>query len=339
MHPTKSTLATVWLVVLRLLELHGLDAKQLMTELGVQAQTLRDVRARIPARLADLAFEAAMRRIPDPAFALQACECWHPSNMGTMGYAWLSSRSLHTGLKRMERFSRIIGDDFSYQVVEARDGLHFTHDHGRGDLPIGHAMTDFSLSIIMDMCRRNFGQQLVASNLFLRRPLPADPSPWENFYGCKVQFGAQTDCLVLDLASANMALPSANIPMANTFDAILSEQLNRYFKDDLISQCKSLVLKELTSGPPAAAWVAKEMALSQRTLQRKLRALGWSYQELLDETRHELARRYLNDAAKSVTEITFLLGFSEQSAFTRAFKRWSGLSPSAWRGLSDADCR
>jgi AraC-like DNA-binding protein len=333
MHQTKSTLATVWLVVLRLMELHGLDAKQLMSELGVAPQTLRDVQARIPSRLADQAFEMAMQRIPDPAFALRASECWHPSNLGTMGYAWLSSRTLHTGLKRMERFSRIIGDDFSYGVLEDQDGLHFTHDHGRGDDPVGHAMSDFTLSIIFDMCRKNFGSQLNAKGLQLRRPLPVNPAPWESAFGCAVQFGANKDSMLLDSAIANAPLPSANIPMANTFDAILTEQLSRYFQDDIVSRCKAIVLRELTSGVPTAAWTAAQLALSQRSFQRRLSELGLTYQQLLDQTRHDLARRYLDDPAKSVTEITFLLGFSEQSAFTRAFKRWSGTSPSGYRGV------
>lgn len=108
-----STLATVWLIVLRLVELHGQDPRQLMDELGIRPETLRDVRARIASQLADMAFAKATELIPDPAFALRAGECWHPSNLGTMGFAWLSSRTLHSGLKRMERFSRIIGTDFS----------------------------------------------------------------------------------------------------------------------------------------------------------------------------------------------------------------------------------
>lgn len=92
---SESTLATVWLMLLRLVELHGLDPQQFMSQLGIRPETLRDVRARIPSHLADQAFAKAMACIPDPAFALRASECWHPSNLGTMGYAWLSSRTLY----------------------------------------------------------------------------------------------------------------------------------------------------------------------------------------------------------------------------------------------------
>jgi AraC-like DNA-binding protein len=330
---TKSTLATVWLVVLRLMELHGLNAQQLLRELGVSPETLRDVHARIPVRVADQAFEIAAQRIPDPAFALRASECWHPSNLGTMGYAWLSSRTLHTGLKRMERFSRIIGDDFSYSVHENEDALHFTHDNGHGDVAVGYAMTDFTLSIILDMCRKNFGSQLNAKGLYLRRPLPENRAPWEAFFGCAVEFDSDKDTLLLDAAAANAPLPTANIPMANTFDAILTEQFSRLIHDDLISRCKAYLLEELTSGPPSAEATANHLGLSHRSLQRRLAEMGFTYQQVLDQTRHELAQGYLDDQTKSVTEVAFLLGFSEQSAFTRAFKRWSGISPSGYRGV------
>lgn len=331
MPTTDSTLATVWLVVLRLMERHGLDRHQLLRDVGVPPETLRDVNARIPSHLAGLVFDRAMHQIADPAFALDAAHCWHPSNLGTLGYAWLSSRTLHTGLKRAERFAKIIGTGFSFHVVEQPDGLYFIHHHGRGDLPVGHVVTDFSLSLVLDMCRRNFGTPFAAQAVQLRRPRPTDPGPWNRFYGCEVQFDATRDGFVIDLATANAPLLTANVPMANTFDAILSGQLDLLMDDDLISRCKALALRELTSGPPTAAWVARELALSPRSLQRRLAALGVSYQELLDRSRYELARIYLGDPGKSLTEITFLLGFSQQSAFIRAFRRWSGMSPTTFR--------
>jgi AraC-like DNA-binding protein len=329
---SESTLATVWLIILRLVELHGLDPQQFMDELGIRPETLRDVRARIPASLADIAFTKAAARIADPAFALRAGECWHPSNLGTMGFAWLSSRTLHTGLKRLERFSRIIGNDFTYHLSEEPAGVRFVHNHGRGDDPIGHPMTDFTLAILLTMCRTNFGQQLNATELHLRRPSPANPAPWQEFFGCEVHFAAAEDSFLLDREAVDKPLLSANIPLANTFDSILAEQMASFTDSDLISRSKAFLLRELTSGTPSAQELASALGMSQRSFQRKLSELSLTYQKVLDDIRHELARRYLDDPSKSVTEIAFLLGFSEQSAFTRAFRHWSGMSPSVYRG-------
>jgi AraC-like DNA-binding protein len=327
----ESTLASVWLILLRLVEVHGLDPQRFLQEVGVRPETLRDVRARVPSRLADIAFAQAAAQIPDPAFALRAGECWHPSNLGTMGYAWLSSRTLHTGLKRLERFACIVGNRASYHCVDERASVRFVFDHGRNDAPIGHLMTDFTLSILLDMCRTNFGNKLNPVALRLRRPEPADPQPWLKLFGCHVEFGAVADSFLLDRDTADTPLPTANIPLANTFDKILTEQLAHLFDDDIVSRCKAHLLRQLTSGPPSAQETGTALGLSQRTLQRKLSELGLTYQSLCDATRHELARRYLDDPSKSVTEVTFLLGFSEQSAFTRAFRRWSGMSPTSYR--------
>lgn len=329
----ESTLATVWLIILRLVEHYGIDSEALMQDLDLSVERLSDVRARLPSRLADIAFARAAACIPDPAFGLEAARCWHPSNLGTMGYAWLSSRTLHTGLKRMERFSRILGNRFSYHVIQDHSGVRFIYDHGRGDLEIGHAMTDFSLSILMDMCRTNTGRHFPAKQVTLRRPQPNDPSPWQNFFGCKLVFGDRQDSFLLDNVTADAPLPTANIPLANTFDAILTEQMATVYDSDIISRCKAYFLRELTSGEPVAQELATSLGISLRSLQRKLADEGVSYQLVLDETRHELARRYLDDPVRTVTEITFLLGFSEQSAFTRAFRRWSGMSPSTYRGM------
>lgn len=326
-----SSLASLWLIVLRLVELHGIDPRQFRQEVGVPAETLRDVNARLPSRLVDIAFAKAAALIPDPAFALRAGECWHPSNLGTMGYAWLSSRTLHTALKRLERFGCILSNRATYRCVDKPAGVHFVLEHGRGDTPIGHAIADSTLSLLLSMCRTNFGSKLNAAALCLRRQAPADPQPWRQLFGCDVQFGALDDSLLLDRDTVDTPLPSANVPLANTFDRILTEQLANFFDDDIVSRGKAHLLRQLTSGVPSAQETATALGMSQRTLQRKLQELGLTYQGLCDETRHELARRYLDDTRKSVTEVTFLLGFSEQSAFTRAFRRWSGMSPTTYR--------
>ncbi|MDP2827380.1 MAG: AraC family transcriptional regulator [Sulfuricellaceae bacterium] len=98
---------------------------------------------------------------------------------------------------------------------------------------------------------------------------------------------------------------------------------------------KAYLLRQLTSGEPSEEELATAMGMSRRTLQRRLGDLGLTYKSVLDGTRYDLALRYLGDPQRTVTEITFLLGFSEQSAFTRAFtrafKRWSGKAPTTHR--------
>lgn len=124
------------------------------------------------------------------------------------------------------------------------------------------------------------------------------------------------------------------MPLANTFDAILTEQLSTLFRDDILSRSKAYLLRELTSGAPPANQVAMALGMSHRTLQRRLGDLGLTYQNVLNETRHELSRRYLDDPAKSVTEIAFLLGFSEQSALPALLGAGAACRPQATASTS-----
>jgi AraC-like DNA-binding protein len=183
----------------------------------------------------------------------------------------------------------------------------------------------------MAMCRTDFGAPLSPLLVNLRRQAPRNHRCYEKFFGCTVAFGALCDEIILSPADADRQLPTANRNLARTFDAILAEQLVSLDMGDLEGRCRKYFLEELTSGEPTEEALAKAMAMSRRTLQRKLGEMGLTYRGLLESTRYDLALRYLDDPSKSVTDITFLLGFSEHSAFTRAFKRWNGQAPTAYR--------
>ncbi|MFT3850665.1 MAG: AraC family transcriptional regulator [Propionivibrio sp.] len=324
-------LATFGLIGLRLLELHGIEPERFVRELGINSIVVPDTKTRLPSDLMDAAFAKAVALIPDPAFALRVGECWHPSNLGALGYAWLSSRSLRTALKRLERFSKTIGQKATSHCEDGPDGIRFILEHKRGDNATGYAMADFSMALAVSMCRTNCGASFSPRAITLRRPAPEDAGPWEDYYACPIRFAASDDSFLVAEDVAGQALPTANQEFAKTFDAILIAELAALSDSDLQTRCKAFLLDQLTSGEPSEEDLAKAMAMSRRTLQRKLGHLGASYKGLLERVRYDLALRYLDDPGKSVTDITFLLGFSEQSSFTRAFKRWSGQAPTAYR--------
>jgi AraC-like DNA-binding protein len=126
-------------------------------------------------------------------------------------------------------------------------------------------------------------------------------------------------------------LPTANRPLAGVLDGMLTEQLAKLTKDDVVSRCKAQFLEQLASGEPSAEDIAQRLNMSSRTLQRKLAEASTTYLKLVDDCRRDLALRYISDPDKSITDITFLLGFSSQSAFSRAFRRWTDTSPTEQR--------
>jgi len=115
------------------------------------------------------------------------------------------------------------------------------------------------------------------------------------------------------------------------FDRMLAEELSRLDKSDVVSRCRAEVLQHIESGEMTEQDMAKQLHMSRRTLQRRLAEADTTYLRLVDETRKDLALRFMEDATRSITDVAFTLGFSQHSAFTRAFRRWTGVNPTEYR--------
>jgi AraC-like DNA-binding protein len=333
----QSFLASMGQMFRRLLELHGLDAVGIARNAGVDLVAIPTPGERIEVDKLDAILRVAIPLVSDPVFGLQAARCWHPSELGVLGYAWLSSSTLRTGLERAARYSRLVGERGITEIEDTRQGLRVRFWAKRGNpalVPVAAVVVDMAMAILLDLCRMNAGAALrpVAASLRRRKPDPANA--YERFFGCPVQFGAEENMFVLSANDADRPLPSANRQLAATFDKMLTEELARLDKSDVVSRCRAAVLGQLSSGEGTAEDTAKQLHMSPRTLQRKLAEANTTYLQLVDDTRKDLALRYIEDPRRSVTDITFSLGFSQPSAFTRAFKRWTGLNPSDYRTKS-----
>lgn len=335
----QTSLASTGQMFRRLLETYGLDAVGIGRHAGVDLAAIPALGERIAVDKIDAILRVAIPLIHDAAFGLQAARCWHPSELGVLGYAWLSSSTLRTGLERAVRYSRLIGERGATEIEDTGQGLEVRFGANRGNpavVPVAAVVVDIAMAILLDLCRMNAGAALRPAAATLRRRKPDAADPYERFFGCRVQFGADENTFVLSARDADRPLPSANRQLAAVFDKMLTEELARLNKADVVSRCRAAVLDHLSSGEGTAEYAAKQLHMSARTLQRKLAEAKTTYLELVDNTRKDLALRYIEDPRRSVTDITFSLGFSQPSAFTRAFKRWTGLSPSEYRAKPPA---
>lgn len=318
----------------RLLEMYGLDSVALARQAGIVVPEVLAPTDRIPLDQADALLEFVIPLIHDPAFGLQVARCWHPANLGVLGYAWLSSSTLRTGLRRLERYHRLVGERGATEIEEVPQGIKVRFWANRGDpaeVPVAAVAVDMALALVLDMCRMNAGAALRPVAVSLRRKTPESTAPYERFFGCPVQFGAKENFFLLSKEDADSLLPTSNKQLATVFDKMLGEELARLDKSDVVARCRVAVLEYLTSGEATEEDTAKQLNMSPRTLQRKLAEAKLTYQQLVDDTRKDLALRYIDDAKRSVSDITFSLGFSQPSAFTRAFKRWTGATPTDYR--------
>jgi AraC-like DNA-binding protein len=120
------------------------------------------------------------------------------------------------------------------------------------------------------------------------------------------------------------------------FEKQIIDYLAKLNKDDIVGQTKSIIFDQLPFGQVAIDQIAERLFLSERTLRRRLKEAGTSFKEILAETRRELGERYIQDSSLSLTEIAYMLGFSDSSSLSRAYKSWTGKSPSEHRNQQSA---
>lgn len=309
----------------------GLDAESVFAQLGLNQSVLRDLNQRIPVDKWDAIVRSVIHQVDDPCVGLHAARCWHPSDLGAFGYAWLASSSLRSALYRLQRYGKVIGTRASVAVTETRENLQVTLEQKRDDQRLRETVADFYLSMLLDMCRFNYGEALRPTLVTLTRSEPKCSEAYFRYYGCEIIFSAPKDGFKLSVHEADRALSSSNKQLAGVHDKILIGLLAALDKEDIAARCKAVILENIANGEVAAEDVAEQIHMSARTMNRRLGRAGTGFTKLLDDTRRELAEHYLADSKNSATEVTFLLGFSHQSSLTRAAKRWFGMAPRDFR--------
>jgi AraC-like DNA-binding protein len=165
----------------------------------------------------------------------------------------------------------------------------------------------------------------------LARPAPRDVSRHQAVFRCPVTFDAPESVMRIAHDDLDARLPTANPEVAAATEHMLEAQLARLDRHDVVARLKTSILDALPSGSPTEEEIARALAMSQRTLQRRLADAGTSFGGVLDATRRDLAFHHLANPARQVSEIAYLLGFAEAASFNRAFRRWTGLTPSEYR--------
>jgi AraC-like DNA-binding protein len=182
------------------------------------------------------------------------------------------------------------------------------------------------------VARQATGADFAPVEVRFRHGAPADPSEHRRLFRAPLRFESGMNGVVLRRDLLDAPLVKADAGLCAVLERHAAELLRRIPHATVLSErVRQLVAKDLASGVPSAGAVARGLSMSRRSLQRHLRADGTSHRDLVDTLRRELAMAYLAERRIAVAEVAFLLGFSEASAFHRAFKRWSGTTPAEYR--------
>lgn len=251
---------------------------------------------------------------------------------GAFGLAWKSATTLRGSYNRAERYAQVLTSVSTYEVEATNQGS-FMHLHRSGERCLGMRLSnEATIASILKISQEVSTKAVHPIAVYFKHAPPESIADHETYFGCPVHFHSDKDALLI--SSENLQAPNklGDGSISKFFELHLETELSKLEDDTALDrQIRRHVRQSLSEGIPMLSDVARCFGMSGRTLQRRLSESGYSYQTLVDESRQQLAERLLRETDFSLVEIAFMTGFSEQSAFTRAFKRWAGQSPRNFR--------
>ncbi|WP_229503855.1 AraC family transcriptional regulator [Massilia putida] len=312
---------------------HGVSPSALATGAGLAPTALDPLPDALAAGDYIALLDAGSRLAHDPHFGLHVGERVRPGTYSVYGLVLLACRDIGQALEQTQRYEQL-AHDLGRSRLEPEGALARYTWVSHYPLASRHLAESVFAGI------RTFGCWLAGRPLAPQalafahaRPKGVDPAEYVRVLGTVPDFDAPAHTAAFDASLLALPLPAADTGMY----PLLQQHAERLLREraqassGIVAQVHAAIVRSLATEPVRLAGVAAALDLSPRTLQRKLADAGATFQQVLDAARYALAMDYLRQDALSLVDIAFLLGFQEQSAFTHAFREWSGLNPGAWR--------
>ncbi|MDE1180992.1 AraC family transcriptional regulator [Paraburkholderia sp.] len=311
----------------------GLSRAEVVRDARIPLAIVRDQAALSTAQFFAL-WQVLVELSGDPAIGLRIATGLEAAVMPPSFMAAYHARDFRDALQRVARFKRLCAPE-EVRIEEQEDRgevvVAWLHAEEQAAPP---ALVDATLASLMELGRRGTATPMSALVVELARPGVARAG-YEQYFGCHVRFGAERDCLTFRRADLDRAFASYNAELLDILIPELDRRLDQHTSSaSLAEQIRWVLRRRLTAGRPDIRSVAIELAMSERSLQRKLTDEGLTFQSLLSETRHQLALEYLADPTLALIEVAYMLGYEDQNSFFRAFRQWEELTPAVWRAAA-----
>ncbi len=289
----------------------------------------------VPGDAADALIDEAARAAKNPHLALDLAARIPIGGLGVLDYALCTSPTLRDALRRTARYYGVVTERVKLLMVEDATRATLTFERGGTSTHSRH-WAEFGVAMVAIRVKQTLGRHVPFEEVTFAHGPPKDVAPYTAFFGRAVRFGAEADRLALDRELLAQPLLTAAASLAE----VLEEKMRAMTPpegapDPFLGRAHMAVAELLVSRDVSLESLASRLHLTRRTLQRELQRRGTSHKRILDDVRRERALRLLTQGSTSVTEVAFALGLSEPSAFFRAFRRWTGTSPAAFRERAD----
>lgn len=266
----------------------------------------------------------------DPGIGLKLGSETRLARSHPAGIAVMCSRTFGDALQRLGRYKQLTcPEEIRIHRTGQEAAVEFYYVEARETQP--EVLVDMLLSWILSVGRQGTEGQITPLRLELIRPVK-QRALLESHFGCRVRFKADRNALVFRNSDLDRPFITHNEELLDVIGTQLDSELKARHASNSVGEQVKQTLKQLLAGKrPTLQDVAQELGLSARTLQRRMTDSGITFQQVVEETRRELARHYLKQRAVELNEAAFLLGFADANSFFRAFQSWEGTSPGEWR--------
>lgn len=325
-----TTIGSYGLAMQKALQANGYDAAGIFAAAGIVQTPSNDPLERLTTAQVAALFQECVKLTGNPAIGLTVARFMHPSTLHALGYSLLASSTLRDCCQRLANYFRLASEQGEVRIIDEDDKFCITTQALTDG--VAFETLDAWHAFVVRLFRLLHRPDFAPLSVSLARPCPSGyEEQYRKSFHAPVTFDADYCEICLDPADVDEPLLGGNREIAHQNDRIIEEYLAALDQADIVNRVKQIIIQTLSSGNCSKRRVAGEMAMSPSALQQKLAQLDSSFQELLNQVRQSLALAYMEQARVSITEMSFLLGFSDTSSFTRAFRRWTGKSPRDYR--------
>ncbi len=307
------------------------DIDAFLRSLDIKAETVRSPDAYIPIETYLRIQDGAAEYVNDPYLGLHMGEFAQPGSWSILGYLMMNCKTLGEAFEKSGRYHRIIGNLITGRMELGLGKVrvvYFTPPHAP---QMSRHCFDSTFSSSVRLARTLSGLPLDPLEVTFIYPEPETRAEYERIFNCPVRFGRKDNSMTLDMRMGSLPVRMANPSLLEHFEQYARDFIAQMERNDATTQAVTkIILARLDDESLSIEKVAREMAVSVRTLQKRLEAEGIVFSDLLRDIRQRLAKKYLRENY-SVEQITYLLGFSEPSVFRKSFKKWLGVTPREYR--------
>ncbi len=309
-----------------------IDEADLIAQSGLDPKVFQEENALIDTEKLTRIFHYAIERSGDPNLALHIGEAVPYQSLGLLGYLLVNTDTVGEMLAKFYHYQRLISKRLNFRFTDEGERYKLAVTISQNPhLPVPRFHAEVHLCAIVNILRQIAGYPLMPQEATFAYDAPADRSEHERIFGRQLRFGADENAVFFDKSDLTAPIATSNASMLHYFEVQAQRILEEMDAASWYARVKHVILKEIGEKEISIEEVAKGLDVSIRTLQNRLKEEGKSFRGALGSVRKQLARHYIQNTKMELGAIAVFLGYSEPSAFFRAYKQWTGETPSALR--------